>query len=331
MGMVECQLCPKYCRIAPGRSGDCRVRVNVEGRLTATTWGLPCAAHVDPIEKKPLFHFLPGTTIFSLATAGCNMHCRNCQNAEISQANPEDVEAFELAPAQVVEQTKLASARSVAFTYTEPIIYYEYTYDACVLAREAGLKNVLVTAGLINERPLRELLRYVDAATIDLKAFNDAFYKENCGGMLKPVLRTLEVCVEMGIWLEVSTLTIPTLTDDPHEIEAMCRFVARKLGPGVPFHFLRFFPRYRLRNLPPTPGRTLEQARDIALQAGLRYVYVGNLASPDGENTWCHNPDCPEKRVPLIERAGYMIERNRITRGRCPACGTPVAGVWEDR
>jgi len=327
--MLECQLCPKYCRIAPGRSGDCLVRVNLDGKLTATTFGFPCAIHVDPIEKKPLFHFLPGTTIFSIATAGCNLHCKNCQNHEISQANPEDAEAYDLPPEELLAVATREKAISIAYTYTEPLTYYEYTYDSCVKAREAGLKNVLVSAGYVNEKPLRRLAPYVDGANIDLKAFNDQFYKDNCSGSLRPVLTALEVLVESGTWVEITNLVIPTLNDDMGEIRKMCKWIRDTLGEEVPIHFSRFSPRHKLRNLPPTPAGTLENARMEARDVGLRHVYVGNLRSRVGENTYCPNPDCNDGDTALVERVGYRVLGNRITNGRCPACGTKVAGVWE--
>lgn len=328
-GMVECQLCPKYCRIAPGRSGDCRVRVNIDGKLTATTYGFPCAIHVDPIEKKPLFHFLPGTTIFSIATAGCNLHCKNCQNHGISQANPEEAEAYDLPPDELLAVATREKAISIAYTYTEPLTYYEYTYDSCVKAREAGLNNVLVSAGYVNEKPLRRLAPYVDAANIDLKAFNDQFYKDNCSGSLRPVLTALEILVESGAWVEITNLLIPTLNDDMKEIGKMCKWIRDTLGEEVPVHFSRFSPRHKLRNLPPTPASTLERARMVARDVGLRHVYVGNLRSRDGENTYCPNSDCTKGGTPLVERVGYRVLGNRITNGRCPVCGTKVAGVWE--
>jgi pyruvate formate lyase activating enzyme len=302
--------------------------MNDGGKLVATTYGRPCAIHVDPIEKKPLFHFLPGSTIFSIATAGCNLHCLNCQNHSISQANPEDVESYDLPPQKLLALAQEQAAISIAYTYTEPLTYFEYAYDSCVLAREAGIHNVLVTAGYTNRKPLLQLLKYVDAANVDLKAFNDRFYKDNCSGALRPVLATLETMVEQGVWLEITNLIIPTLNDDLKEVQRMCRWIVDKLGPEVPLHFSRFHPQHRLRNLPPTPGRTLELARDIALGEGLQHVYVGNLRSRKGENTYCPNSDCPDAAVPVIERTRYTVRENRLANGRCPSCGTAVAGRW---
>ena len=327
--MVECQLCPKYCRIEPGHSGDCRVRINVDGKLISTVYGFPVSVHMDPIEKKPLFHFLPGSKIFSLATAGCNLHCLNCQNHSISQANPEDIPAYDLPPERLVSVAIREEAKSIAYTYTDPSIYYEYAYDSCVAARESGLRNVLVSAGYINQKPLRKLLKHVDAANIDLKAFTEDFYKDNCGGHLKPVLRALETYVEMGVWLEVTNLVIPTLNDSDDEIQAMCKWMVKSLGDSVPIHFSRFHPRHKLKNLPATPGSTLERARAIALAAGLKYVYVGNLRSRTGENTYCPNHKCTDRGEPLIHRVGYRIVDNRLVNERCPNCATKVEGVWQ--
>jgi pyruvate formate lyase activating enzyme len=329
MSQVECQLCPKYCRIDPGRTGDCGVRVNRGGVLTATTWGHPCSLHIDPIEKKPLFHFLPGTSILSLATVGCNLHCRNCQNWSISQAVVEETPAYDLPPGDLVTLARREACPSLAFTYTEPLVYYEYTRDACRAARGAGLKNVLVTAGYINEEPLRELLPLVDAANVDLKAFDDDFYKEHCEATLRPVLRTLELCLEYGVHLEVTNLVIPTLNDSVARIGALVRWFVETLGPEVPLHFSRFHPRYKMKNLPATPGETLERCRDQALAAGLRHVYVGNLRSADGESTFCPAGACPGRGRPLIRRSGYRILENRMEKGRCPDCGAEVYGRWE--
>jgi pyruvate formate lyase activating enzyme len=303
--------------------------MHVDGSLRATTYGLPCSVHMDPIEKKPLFHFLPGTGIFSVATVGCNLHCRNCQNDSISQANPEDVPAYEAMPEQLIETALEAGAKSIAYTYTEPLVFYEYTLESCRLAQERKLNNVLVTAGFINNPPLRELLPYVDAANVDLKAFNDKFYKDNCDGSLRPVLQSLETFVEMGVWLEITNLIIPTLNDGMKEIGQMCKWIRDTLGPDVPLHFSRFHPHHRLTNLLPTPAETLENARDLALDTGLRHVYVGNLRSRQGEHTFCPNSDCSEAGQALVRRNGYRIVENRLNHGCCPICNTPVAGLWE--
>ena len=322
--ILQCDLCPKYCVMKPGESGDCRVRVNIDGQLRAVTYGFPSAVHVDPIEKKPLNHFLPGTSIFSIATVGCNLHCLNCQNWEISQQNPEEAVAFPLAPADVVAQAKRQSCVSVAYTYTDPSVYYEYTLDSCILAREAGLRNVLVTAGYLNEPPLRELCKFVDAATIDLKAMTDRFYREICGATLAPVLNYLIVSKAMGVHVETSNLLIPTLNDKDEEIEALCRWIKENLGSETPLHFLRFFPYHRMRHLPPTPAATLTKAREIATAAGLDYVYIGNLLEADSSTTRC--PSC---HGILIRRVGHQVLENNLADGCCPSCKRRIYGVWK--
>ena len=345
---VQCELCPKGCVIEPGQSGECRVRVNIDGKLLAVTYGHPCAVNVDPVEKKPLFHFLPGTRIFSIATVGCNLHCKNCQNWEISQANPEDVSAFQLPrklmaelisrnlipagtrresafrPEFIAVLAGLFNCRSVAYTYTDPIVYYEYTLDSCIKTREAGLRNVLVTAGYINESPWRKLCRYVDAANIDLKALSERFYREICGATLKPVLSALTIAKSLGVLVEVTNLVIPTLNDRDEDFHNLCRWVARNLGKETPLHFSRFSPLYQMRNLPPTPAETLDRAKRIAESEGLYHVYIGNITRPNAGDTLCHS--CGGR---LVQRAGYTIIENRIKSGRCPDCKTEVYGIWE--
>jgi len=321
---VQCELCPKSCLIAPGQSGECRVRINIDGVLRTVVYGYPCSIHVDPIEKKPLFHFMPGTGILSIATVGCNLHCRNCQNWEISQANPEDVPATAHSPENLVALTKRYNCPSLAYTYTDPIIYYEYTYDTAKLARRAGIRNVLVTAGYINEDPWRRLLEYVDAANIDLKSMSDEFYRDVCSGTLKPVQNALIVAKASGILVEVTNLLIPTLNDSSEQIRQLCQWVRVNLGVETPLHFSRFFPRYKMRNLPATSAETLDMAREIAISEGLQYVYIGNILSKDGQNTYC-----PECKKLLVERSGYTILRNRLKDGSCPDCGKAIYGVWK--
>lgn len=321
---VQCELCPKGCVIAPGHSGDCRIRVNLDGRLCAVTYGYPIAIHVDPMEKKPLFHFLPGTPILSLATVGCNLHCKNCQNWEISQRNPEDSEAVYLPPQDLPALARRAGCTSVAYTYTEPLAYYEYTLDSCRACREAGLRNVLVTAGYINPGPLRELCRFVDAANIDLKAMSDAFYRNVCAGTLAPVLNTLMLSKSLGVFVEVTNLVIPTLNDADEDLRSLARWVKENLGAETPLHFSRFFPHYQMRHLPPTPTATLLRAREIALAEGMKHVYVGNVPTGEGETTFCAH--CGRA---VIERSRYVILANRLKDGRCPYCGRETYGVWK--
>lgn len=322
-GTVQCELCPRQCRIALGQSGDCRIRINVDGRLRAVTYGFPSAVHVDPVEKKPVNHFLPGTQILSIATVGCTMHCKNCQNWELSQANPEDATAVSLPPQRLPELAAHYGCRSVAYTYSDPAAYYEYALDGCIKVREAGLKNVLVSAAYINERPWRELCRHVDAVTIDIKALSERFYREICGASLKPVLAALVAAKAMGVLVETSHLLIPTLNDGDADIQALCRWIKANLGRETPLHILRFFPQYQMRHLPPTPAETLERARAIAMAEGLDFVYIGNLLAQDAQNTCC--PGC---RRLLIERRGQAVIRNDMQSGRCPDCQREIYGLW---
>jgi len=323
---VQCELCPKMCLIGPGQSGECRVRINIDGVLRTVVYGYPCSINIDPIEKKPLFHFLPGTPILSIATVGCNLHCENCQNWEISQANPEDenISAYFCPPERLVLLTKRNNCPSLAYTYTDPIVYYEYTYDAAKLARSAGIRNVLVTAGYINEEPWRQLLKYVDAVTLDLKGITEKFYRDVCSATLKPVQNALVVAKGSGVELEVSNLVIPTLNDKPEQIGELVGWVRANLGRDTPLHFLGFIPRYKMRHLPPTSLQTLEMARNVAMAEGMEFVYIGNVQSRDGQNTYC--PGCKNL---LIERSGFTILQNRLKDGRCPDCSKEIYGVWK--
>jgi len=321
---VQCELCPKGCAIAPGESGECRIRINDNGRLAAVTYGHPCSVHLDPVEKKPLFHFLPGTDILSIATVGCNLHCLFCQNWEISQENPENVDASPVPPEALPPLALKNGCPSVAYTYTEPLAYYEYTLDSCVRCREAGLKNVLVTAGYINPDPLRRLCAHVDAANIDLKAMTESFYRDVCGGTLKPVLDALVISKGAGVFVEVTNLVVPTLNDSDADLTALADWLVKNLGRDTPLHFSRFFPQYRMRNLPPTPSDALDRARAIAVAAGLQYVYIGNVERPDGSNT-----RCPKCGVLLVERVQYRVLQNRLKNGACPDCAMEIPGVWQ--
>ncbi|MBN2270866.1 MAG: AmmeMemoRadiSam system radical SAM enzyme [Sedimentisphaerales bacterium] len=317
--------------IDPGQSGECRVRVNIGGTLTTVVYGYPCSINVDPVEKKPVAHFLPGTGILSIATVGCNLHCRNCQNWEISQANPEEMpalfysrEKLYWSPQDLVNIAKRANCPSLAYTYTDPIVYYEYTYDTAKLAREAGLRNVLVTAGYINPEPWKRLLEFVDVARIDLKAMTEEFYREVCSATLQPVLNALVLAKASGALVEVTNLVIPTLNDKPEEIRELVRWIKANLGGETPLHFSRFFPRHKMLNLPPTSLETLDLARRIAMEEGLQYVYIGNIASKEGQNTYC-----PKCKALLIERSGYTILQNNLKNGTCPKCGNEIYGVWK--
>jgi pyruvate formate lyase activating enzyme len=297
--------------------------MNLDGRLRAVTYGFIAAAHVDPIEKKPFYHYFPGEKILSIATVGCNLHCKGCQNWQISQANPEDVESHPMSPEDVVALAIREGIPLIAYTYTEPLVYYEYTRDTAALGRENGLRSAIVSAGYANEEPVRALFKVVDAATIDVKAFDDAVYRDVCGGGLRPVLNTLVIAREEGAWLEVSNLVIPGLSDDPGKIRLLSRWIRDNLGAETPLHFLRFVPHYRLQNLPPTPVETLETAWKIARDEGLVNVYLGNVGGHESEDTRC--PSCGQV---VIERVGYRIVGNSISGGKCPGCGATIAGVF---
>jgi pyruvate formate lyase activating enzyme len=321
---VRCDLCPKYCVIEEGQSGDCRIRVNIGGKLVATTYGRASAVHIDPIEKKPLNHFHPATTILSIATAGCNLHCAHCQNWQLSQQDGTQVrQRYKASPEDVVKAAQRQGCPSIAYTYSDPVIFYEYFFDTAVRAHAAGLHNVMVTAGYINPDPMRRLGPFVDAANVDLKGFTDAFYRKNCGATLKPVLDTLVLMKELGIWVEVTNLIIPTQNDDIATIRSMCQWMLKNLGPDTPLHFSRFRPMYQVRNIPATPTEALENARREALDVGLHHVYVGNLFGHDAEHTFC-----PADNTLLVKRVGYKITENNVKDGKCPTCQRPVAGRW---
>jgi pyruvate formate lyase activating enzyme len=322
---VTCELCPHACVIPEGAAGDCRVRVNLGGKLRATTYGRPSAIHIDPMEKKPLFHFHPGTPVFSLATAGCNLHCLNCQNWQLSQRGGEEMEeVYRAEPAEIVQAAQDSGCRSLAYTYSDPVVFYEYVYDTGELARRAGLRNTFHSAGYINRKPLERLCTLLDAANVDLKSFDDGFYRKVCGGTLQPVLDSLIALRRAGVWLELTHLLIPTLNDDPALTRRMARWIVAELGPDTPLHLSRFHPQYRMQNLPPTPVATLDRARAESLDAGLRYVYIGNVAGHAAGSTYC-----PSDGTLLVGRSGYTVTANRLSAdGRCPTCRARIPGVW---
>ncbi len=321
--LVRCLLCPHECILGENDRGFCRVRVVKDGKLWSLVYGNPCAVHVDPMEKKPLHHFLPGSSILSIATAGCNLRCINCQNWEISQSKPEDTDNWDLMPERLVRETVTRRIPALAYTYSEPMIFYEYVRDTAALAREAGVRNVLVTAGYVSEDPLRELCQVIDAANVDLKSMDDGFYKRITESTLKPVLRALEIMREEGVWVEVTRLLVPGYSDDLDDVREMCEWLVRALGPDTPLHLSRFHPAYELTALPPTPADTLERAYEVAREAGLHHVYVGNLPGHPSQDTVC--PDCGRK---VVERVGYFVPSVSIEDGRC-ACGRTISGVWQ--
>ncbi|MBN2283161.1 MAG: AmmeMemoRadiSam system radical SAM enzyme [Deltaproteobacteria bacterium] len=322
-GYVRCLTCPNTCLLPPDARSRCRSHVNKGGTLYTLVYGNPCAVHIDPIEKKPLYHFLPETTAFSVAATGCSFHCLNCQNWEISQVKPEQVRFVEMFPAAVIRNAREAGCRSIAYTYAEATTFFEYMIDTCRAAREAGVRNVWVTNGYINEKPLRELCGCLDGANVDVKSFSESTYASLNAGRLAPVLRTLEILKDRGVWFEMTALIVPTYTDDPDMVKKMCHWILEHLGPDHPLHFSRFFPRYKLTHLAPTPVSFLEESRRTAMSMGLHYVYVGNVPPGESSNTYC--PGC---KTLLIERVGYTITKNRITKGTCPDCGEKIAGLW---
>ena len=326
---VKCRLCPHGCILNEGDRGRCRDRVNFKGKLYTLTYGNPCAVHIDPIEKKPLFHFLPGSFAFSIATAGCNLRCKYCQNWEISQFPPEETKNYDLMPENLVravtlEREKNEKVRSIAYTYSEPTVFYEYMLDTARISKKEGIRNVVITAGYINEKPLKELAKEVDAIKIDLKGFNERFYREVVEGELERVLKSCKISYKKAKCFEIVNLVVPTLNDSLDEIRELSRWIKENLSRDVPLHFSRFYPRYKLKNLPPTPLETLKKAREIALEEGLNFVYIGNVPHGEHENTYC--PKCGKL---LIERIGYFVKENNIIEGRCKFCGEKIPGVWE--
>ena len=320
---VKCVLCPRECQVADVERGYCGVRENRGGQYQTLVYGALCSANVDPVEKKPLFHYRPGTTAFSIATAGCNIECKFCQNWQISQFRPEQVPSTVVTPDRLISACQSRRSPTIAYTYSEPVIFYEYMHDTAALARRHGIGSVMISNGYIQEEPLRQLCKHLTGVKIDLKAFTETFYRDLCAGELKPVLKVLEVLKDIGIWFELVVLIIPTHNDSPDEIRRMSNWVIERLGPDVPMHFTRFHPTYRVTNLPATPVSTLERCRKIAMDAGVHYVYAGNVPMHEGENTYCHS--CGHE---LIRRIGFRVRFNRIAAGRCPKCDTQIPGVW---
>ena len=321
---VRCNLCSHYCWIGEGKKGICQVRENRGGQLYTLVYGRTISQNVDPIEKKPLFHFYPGSSAYSIATPGCNFRCAWCQNWEISQMPRQQhlIAGSEATPAQIVAAAQRLNCRSIAYTYTEPTIFFEYAYDTAQLAQKAGLANVFVTNGYMSPAMLETIQPYLNAANVDLKAFRDQTYRRYVGARLQPVLDSLKMLKKLGIWLEVTTLVIPNLNDDPAELRECAQFIAQELGTDTPWHISRFFPDYKLAEVPPTPLETLRQAREIGLEEGLKYVYVGNVGGEESENPFC--PDCGQV---LIRRHIFGVQVNQIRAGRCPNCNCAIAGV----
>jgi len=320
---VKCSVCPHRCTIRPGGKGICKTRVNKDGKLYSAIYGEVTSTAVDPIEKKPLFHFWPGSYSFSISAVGCSFKCSWCQNYHISQVEPGDVFADQLEPEKIVELAKRYGCKSISYTYNEPIIWHEYVLDTAKLAKKEGVLNVLVTNGYITPEALSEIIGFIDAANIDVKGFTEAFYREYCKAELKPVLDATEEMKKKGVHVETTTLIIPKLNDDPQQMTELSRWHAEKLGPDTPLHLSRFYPAYRFTNVPPTPAETIAKARDIAIGQGLRYVYVGNVPGDPSENTYC--PSCKQL---LIQRFGYDISQWNLTDdNHCNKCMNPIPVV----
>jgi len=307
-----------------GERGLCRIRINLEGDVYLLTYGKPCAVHVDPIEKKPAYHFHPGTKAFSIATAGCCLDCKYCQNWQISQANPEDAFNYTLLPQDVVRAAKRAGCLSVAYTYTEPTVFFEYLIDTARIAREEGLKNVYVTCGYVNQKPLEEIAELMDSANVDLKAFNEDTYRKLTRGSMQPVLNSIKYLYDKGVIVEVTNLVVPTFNDNVEEISEMCKWIAGEVSPDVPLHLSRFHPNYKLKHLPATPVSFMKEAHAVARDAGLNNVYVGNVSDATRQKTIC--PKCGKI---VVERIGYELVGMHIQNGACPQCGKQIYGEWE--
>ncbi|MFH0831622.1 MAG: AmmeMemoRadiSam system radical SAM enzyme [archaeon] len=319
---VQCQLCPKFCTIKNGERGNCNVRENQEGILRSIVYGKLCSMNPDPIEKKPLYHFMPGQQAMSIATVGCNLHCQQCQNWQISQERPEYYPSITMSPEEIVQKTIDAECSIIAYTYTEPTVFYEYMLDTAKIAREKGIKNVLVSNGFINPEPLNELCRYIDAANIDLKSISEKFYRKICDGSIEPVLDSIKMLHKNKIWLELTNLIIPKLNDSEEEIKELAGYIA-KIDKNIPLHLSAFHPTFKMANLQPTPEKTIIRAKDIALRAGLKYVYTGNINDSEANATCC--PKCKKQ---LIIRQGYFVFKNYIEKGRCRFCNEKIAGIF---
>jgi pyruvate formate lyase activating enzyme len=321
---IKCKLCPRECVIDDHERGYCGVRENRGGTYYSLVYSRVCAAHADPIEKKPLFHFLPGSMAFSVATAGCNVNCKMCQNWDISQSRPEQVDSSFISPKDLASLARRYQCPSIAYTYSEPVVFCEYVLDSAAAGRAAGVKSVVISGGYIQEEPLKQLCARVDAIKIDLKGFSEKYYKEVVNGELKPVLNALATIRKSGTWNEVVYLVVPTLNDSDEEFRGLARWIKAELGRDVPLHFSRFHPEYLLKNLPPTPLPTLERAKAVCDAEGLNYVYIGNVPGHPAENTWC--PKC--RRV-VVERAGFTVRALNLDKGKCRFCQQAIPGIWD--
>ncbi|MFH0879188.1 MAG: AmmeMemoRadiSam system radical SAM enzyme [Lentisphaerota bacterium] len=323
-GKVRCTLCPRGCVTGDKQCGYCRVRENRGGRYYSLVYGRPCALHTDPIEKKPFFHVYPGTQAFSIATVGCNLACKFCQNWDISQASPGDIRPEYQSPATIAQQALAAGTRTIAYTYNEPTIFFEYMADCAKAGKARGIESVVVSNGFISREAQKALFPLVKAIKIDFKAFTPSFYRDICDGFLEPVQESLKRLAGSGVWYEIVVLLVPTLNDSSDEIKRMAAWIVKDLSPDVPLHFSRYHPMYKIKNIPPTPPDTLRRARQIAVAEGCRFVYIGNVPGEEAQNTVC--PYC---KAMLIRRYEYRILENHIIKGACQACGKTIPGVWD--
>jgi pyruvate formate lyase activating enzyme len=321
--IVKCLLCAQSCVIKPGERGKCRARMNVNGELRSLVYGRPVTIHIDPIEKKPFYHFLPGSDAFSFATSGCPLRCKFCQNWEISQSRPEDFDTPFIAPAAMVGSASARQSPIIAFTYNEPTVFMEYLADTAALAKKQKLRCVMISCGFMNADPLKELCGILDAIKIDLKGYSEGFYRNVCGAELRPVLNSIRQIAKSGVHLEIVNLVVPTLNDSDKMMTGLADWIMGEIGPDVPIHFTRFHPDYQLLHLPPTPVATLERSRNCALSKGIRYAYIGNVPDHPGNHTYC--PQCGKV---VIRRSSFFIAEQNIVRGNCKFCGRAIAGVW---
>jgi len=322
-GRIRCDLCPEQCELEEGERALCRVRENRDGKAYSLAFGNPALVQEDPVERKPFFHVLPGSRALSVSTAGCNLKCKFCEVWDMALEYPEDVYAHDMPPERVIKLAQEANLSSVSYAFGEPVIFYEYMEKIAELTHEAGMLNLMHTAGYIRQEPLQKLLPKMDAVNLDLKGFDNSFYREVVGCELEPVLETLKLIREAGIHLEITTIVIPTLNDDLKKIKEMCRWINRELGPDIPLHLARFYPLYKLSDLPRTPVSDLEQAREAAMEAGLEYVYLGDVADHEGENTYC--PGC---EALIIDRTGFVIDEMQVENGKCNHCDRDIPGIW---
>ncbi len=321
--IIQCQLCPKFCVIKPGERGNCGVRENVDGKLYSLVYERPCSIGLDPIEKKPFYHFFPSQQALSIATPGCNLHCLYCQNWQISQSKPEETSSFSMQPKRVIEEATNREVKIISYTYTEPTIFYEYMLDIAKLAKQKGIKNTTVTNAFINPEPIAELCKYLDASNIDFKG-SDSFYRKVSGGWRKPVEEAIKIMHKKGIWIELTNLIIPGYNDSEKEIKEIVDWIKENLNVDVPLHFSAFYPTYKMLDIKPTKPEIVIKARKIAMDAGLNYVYTGNINDKEGSTTFC--PSCKKS---VIVRENFLVFENKLIDGKCPYCGEKIAGVWK--